>query len=391
MITKASQRRGPAAPSRMTYDVVRTPDALAHLLIEWLELYHRTRCPNPFAHPIWVATWLKHYAAPKELYVVTVRQDERLVAVAPFYRRRRSRLMPGVCLELAGANSVEPLTEIPEILIESDSARRTLRGLMHFLFEDCADDWDWVTVSLGPTQGWFEPEWIPAWAQARGSSSLYRDARAFVTLDLPPTWKLLRSTLKRNMKEAIRRSSNRLAHAAGGWEYARSADDDVPAGIDTLLALHRSRATVTQHKQHADGFTDAADEAFLREVVAAMVAAGCATVGFLRIGGIEVAGRLMLHTNGSTFFSISGLDPAYWTLGPGTALMTEGLSAAIDRGDRVANLSQHPEDSKLRWSEQLEVHHQFLFAAPRRSARIKAGLFVQLRALRAAYGLLRKP
>jgi GNAT superfamily N-acetyltransferase len=136
------------------------------------------------------------------------------------------------------------------------------------------------------------------------------------------------------MKESLRRSSNRLARIDGRWEI-RTSDDgaDAERAIDDLIRLHRMRATVTDRKQHADGFSRPESEDFTRDVLRAMVGAGCATIVALRIDGADVASRAVLHCNGATFFSSSGLDPEYWAYGPGTALMAHSLQAAIDRGD----------------------------------------------------------
>jgi CelD/BcsL family acetyltransferase involved in cellulose biosynthesis len=221
---------------------------------------------------------------------------------------------------------------------------------------------------------------------------MHKHTRAFVTIDLPPTWKLLRSTLKRNMKESLRRASNRLARIDGRWEiHTSDGGADTERAIEELIRLHRMRATVTDRKRHADGFSLPESEDFTREVLQQMVGAGCATIVALRIDGVDVAARAVLHGNGATFFSCSGLDPDYWTYGPGTALMAHSLQAAIDRGDRIANLSQHPEDSKLRWSETLEIHNEFMLVPPRRRARVAAALYLQLAAAREMRDVLRKP
>jgi CelD/BcsL family acetyltransferase involved in cellulose biosynthesis len=196
--------------------------------------------------------------------------------------------------------------------------------------------------------------------------------------------------LKRNMKESLRRSKNRLARSGTPWEYRVAKDEtELSTALDTLLRLHRSRAEVVEKTRHADCFGDPRDEAFARKVVRAMFDAGHANIALLRIGEADAAGRLVLKANGGTFFSFSGLDPAYWTYGVGTALMAETLRAAIEQDGTIANFSQHPEDSKLRWSEQLEFHNEFLLVGPRAASRTAFHLFWQLRALRQGYTLFR--
>ena len=62
---------------------------------------------------------------------------------------------------------------------------------------------------------------------------------------------------------------------------------------------------------------------------------------------------------------------------------------AIGRGDTSANLSLNPDESKLRWSEQIELHNEFLLVSPRRRARLATSLYLLQRWARTAVGLWR--
>jgi hypothetical protein len=65
------------------------------------------------------------------------------------------------------------------------------------------------------------------------------------------------------------------------------------------------------------------------------------------------------------------------------------LQAAIRRSDTSANLSLNPDESKLRWSEQIEQHNEFLLISPRRRARLSTGLYLLQRSARTAVALWR--
>jgi CelD/BcsL family acetyltransferase involved in cellulose biosynthesis len=385
-----SRPRTKVAGPELKCTLISSPTGLQGLLKEWTDLYRESGSTNPFAHPVWVTTWLDHYTSPNQQYVVTVRHGPKLVGVAPFYRRRRfGRLLPGISLQLAGTG-FDKLTELPEILIAGHPVRKVLRELIGFLVLRQSEDWDLAELVLGPRQGWFEPAWIPPAARTRGSFFTHKDTKACVVTELPADWSTVYAGLKRNMKESLRRSKNRLARSGGGWEYRVAKNEtELNAALDSLMRLHRSRANVLDKKRHADSFQDPYDEVFARKVVRAMFDAGHANIALLRIGDVDAAGRLVLEANGGTFFSVSGLDPAYWPYGAGTALVAQSLQAAINQHGTVANFSQHPEDSKLRWSEQLEFHNEFLLVGPRRASLAAFHLFWQVRAMRQGYQLFR--
>jgi CelD/BcsL family acetyltransferase involved in cellulose biosynthesis len=365
--------------------VLRSRQELAALHDEWLDLYRRSGTTNPFAHPAWVTTWLEHYTAEDALYVVTIRNGGQLVAVAPFHRRR----VPsgGIALRLAGYGASELLTEIPEFLVDGPP-RKLLRELCRFLLHDRRDDWDWAELLLVPEQGWFESDWLTRDAEAEGAKFVHTGSFAFVILELAENWDELRARLKRNVKEAIRRSTNRLGRVE--WEPATPASRaELDEAVESLARLHALRSGVTDKEQHVNYFADGHDLAFLRKVAPAMFEAGAGSVHRIRIEGADAAARLILRGNRSIFFSVAGLDPAYWDYGPGTMLMVEAVREAIVRGDASANLSMNPDEGKLRWSERIEVHNAFMLVAPRRRSRVVSAAHLVLRTLRQGYSLSR--
>jgi hypothetical protein len=62
------------------------------------------------------------------------------------------------------------------------------------------------------------------------------------------------------------------------------------------------------------------------------------------------------------------------------------LKQAFSRSDSIANLSLHSEEGKLRWSELLELHNDFILVAPRRRSRSAFSLYWRLCTARHAPG-----
>ena len=155
--------------------------------------------------------------------------------------------------------------------------------------------------------------------------------------------------------------------------------------IDDLLFLHRRRAGLVGRERHPDYFERLADERFMRAATAAMFGQGLASPVVLRVNDSPAAGRLVLRGNRSVFLSFSGIEPAWWHLSPGTTLISEIMKAAIARGDSLVNLSLYPEEGKLRWSEALELHNDFIVVAPRRRSRLAFSLYWQIRSMRRSW------
>jgi CelD/BcsL family acetyltransferase involved in cellulose biosynthesis len=390
--TPSRRRNKPSVD--IAWSVVRNRSALGLLADEWAQLYHASGTPNPFAHPAWVTTWLEHFTREEDLYAVVGRDpDGAMVAFAPFHLRRPrlSSPFPGACLRLAGMGASELLTEIPEILVTGGHPhRKVMRSLVEFLLADCADDFDWAEFSLPAEMGWFESDWIVPDAERRGARFAHQATLAFVVVELPADGDTFRKGMKRNIREAVRRSNNRLAKLEAGWDFVLpQSGEDMRDAVDALIGLHGARSEICDKEEHGSYIDSDAVRGFVRSAAVAMYEAGAATLPRIRVGGEDAAARLVLHGNGSLFFSLSGLERDYWDLGLGTQINLRCLQDAIERGDSVANLSQNPDASKLRWSERVELHNEFRIVSPRRGARFATSLFVLRRALRAALNLWR--
>ena len=205
---------------------------------------------------------------------------------------------------------------------------------------------------MGAHQRWFEPEWM----YATGRDVAFFDhqrARACVVMGLSDTWEATRSGLKRNVKESIRRSNNRLDKSGHPWELLLQRGRDVDrVAVDRFLGLHRARSTTgraTVH--HHDAFADRGTRQFMRDVLPELAQEGLATLLELVIEDRVVASQLVLHATRTSYVHSSGFDPAVWDLGPVTFLHSELVKHAIERGDTVVNFSPGPNVAKFRWSE----------------------------------------
>jgi CelD/BcsL family acetyltransferase involved in cellulose biosynthesis len=77
------------------YKIVRDAEALAALVPEWRQFWRRMDA-TLFQSPDWLTPWWDIFA-PGELRIVTVREGDKLIGLAPLYRehgRFGSRLLP---------------------------------------------------------------------------------------------------------------------------------------------------------------------------------------------------------------------------------------------------------------------------------------------------------
>lgn len=331
---------------------------------------------NPFCAPEWVQRWYEAFTDPADRLLFVQRDGARLVAVAPFFRSPVSArgLVIARRLQLVGAGQGGSLLELPQILAAPGHQRSAVRDVVAAVLQTDSGA-QWAETSITPDQGWFEPQWV-ARTDRRVAFHRPQVSRASVVVPLRDSWELTRAGLKRNLKESLRRSKNRLAKDGRPWTVHQHTDSLDAEVVDRFLSLHRSRALSGQSdRRHPDAFAEHPRRNLMRTVLPELGRRGRARILELELDGRSVAAQLVLHAPGTTYIHSSGFLPDVWDLGPVTFLQGEAIAEAADRGEQWINMSPGPNVAKLRWSEQLDVHQDFAFGAGSRSLRWRYAAF----------------
>jgi CelD/BcsL family acetyltransferase involved in cellulose biosynthesis len=359
------------------------------LVEEWQALHEASGDTNPFSGPDWAVTWLEHFAGEQhQPFVVEVRDGDRLVGVAPLYRRTALRGRATILQPIGTGNPWIGPYEVPSILAAPGCGRDVARAVVGRLCEE-PEAWDWSQLVLGSAAPWLEPEWLPDWS----FTLVERRVRAAVVLDLSAGTDVYSG--RRNLKESFRRARNRLTRdfGADGWSVRRVNEAaEVTAAFDRLVGLHGERAELGQGRPvHADVFADPRVRAYLRAVVERMGRRGCASFYELLIGGDVVASQLVLHTSSASYSSVSGVSERAWPYSAVTYLQSLAVKDAQDAGQRQMNLSIGPNQAKLRWTDQIRSTIEFGIVGPRQRSRLlylgqeAAGVVLSYREARRAH------
>jgi CelD/BcsL family acetyltransferase involved in cellulose biosynthesis len=328
---------------------------------------------NPFLTPEWVLPWYQCYTAPAERVVLLVRlrKTGELIGLAPLHRQqlRVGPLRVARRLVPVGASQFTAL-ELPGHLAAPGQHREVMRAVVGATLDD---DADWGGASIAPEQGWFEPEHVMVPTRRSTSDSVdfwqHVRSRACVVLRLGATWEETQAGFKRNLKESLRRSRNRLEKS--GLPYAvhhRTGSEVDEKVVDRFIELHRDRAeNPAAGVSHPDSYSDPTSRRLLTLALPTLAQQGRASIFELELDGEVVACQLALHGPGSSYVHSSGFRSEAWPYGPVTHLVGALVRAAVARGDRVVNFSPGPRVSKLRWSEECWVSNEFAFGVGPRS------------------------
>jgi CelD/BcsL family acetyltransferase involved in cellulose biosynthesis len=324
---------------------------------EWAGFAETAGAKNPFVHPDWMMPWAERSVRSHEqIWLLAARQDGRLVGVAPFYRRWWGLAHS---MQLWGTGRYSDLVQLPQFLLDQDQPRKVARALVGRL---CADAklWDWAFVPLEDSL-WFEPNWLP-----EGGSIIVLDktVRASVVRPIdassPPA-------VKRNVRESVRRARNRLDRAyPGRWVISRATSrSDILDAFPDLMSMHAARSRIAGKEMHANILKQESSSSLLLTVLAASADRGGACIYRLLVDGHAMAALLVLRTAECTYFLLSGMSEASWEYSPVTLLQGCAIDDAIKLDHRQVNLSTGPDTAKMRWSEHVSVHPEFVLVPNR--------------------------
>jgi CelD/BcsL family acetyltransferase involved in cellulose biosynthesis len=298
-------------------EIEEIPD-LEPLRGEWSDLCDRSPRVTPFQRPEWLIPWVRAFP-PGEPWVLAVRKEGRLIALAPFlvYPNEGRRT-----LAFCGGG----VSDYCDVVTDPDGEEEAVAALLAHLAER-RDRWDMAD---------FEP--LP------GHSPLLKIPHGQIEtrdvcpgLDLPervedlhevvPTRQL--ANLRKYRRKAEKLGELRL-HDDGSWEER----------LEILLDFYLARRGET------NGDTL---RAFHREVAAGFHARGALGLHLLCLNGDPLAGLYGLRERDTFYCYMQGFDEQWARLSPGAMVVGAVLEESIRQGARRIDFLRGREPYKYWW------------------------------------------
>jgi CelD/BcsL family acetyltransferase involved in cellulose biosynthesis len=294
---------------------------------EWSGLLAQSANPIPFATPQWQRVWLRHFQGERTLRVLSMRDGERLVGVAPL-------LVEGERAEFVGHYSIcDYMDAVVAPGYENEFFSRVLEQLAR----------DGVTsLDLRGVRQWSSTLDCVCECGAGIGFSVQREEEALSpSVELAGDWESYLGQLSKKDRHELRRKLRRLMSAGGVELRVVTAPDEASEKLDTLFHLMR----ISSH--HKEEFLDRPGmEAFFREMTRTMAEAAMLRFYFLTFDGQPVASVLNFDLGGVLYMYNSGYDPEYAHYAVG--LMSKALLVkdAIENGRSCVDFLRGDESYK---------------------------------------------
>ena len=178
----------------MTYSVRR--EELAQLQPEWVQLLEQQSEPVPFQHPAWQRVWLEEFQDGRDLLLLSVRDGEPLVGVAPLIR-------DGDSISLIGHYSI---CDYMDFIIAPDHCRDVFDAIIGELKDEA-----WAQLDLrGIRDGSTTLTELTAVAESNGMTVKQEEEAVAPRVELPGDWEEYVSSLAKKNRHEVARKLRKL-------------------------------------------------------------------------------------------------------------------------------------------------------------------------------------
>ncbi|HYZ28863.1 MAG TPA: GNAT family N-acetyltransferase [Thermoleophilaceae bacterium] len=299
------------------------------LVPEWAELYRADDRSTPFQSPAWVCAWWRHWAGRARPWVLTVRQEARLVGLLALCGESVAGLT--VIRTNGDPGDYCDLLALPEL-------RASVEAVIGAELRARAREWDVLILGQLP------PGSTTAAAVERaGVRASHRAAIACPGIALPDTFDAYLSSLPKTRRGNLRRHLRRLDD--GELEIREPRLEGLSAGLERWQAMRvREWEALGKHMNPVHATTRF--RRLLLDALTGLMPDGLAQFWEFHRHG-RLVGSFVNFCDRRTFYHYLGaFEPEVRSLGIGKAATGEAIRRSIDEGRSYYDFTRGSEPYK---------------------------------------------
>lgn len=331
---------------------------------EWNDLISRSGNPNFFSTFEWLGTWWRHFGEGRELFIIILREEGRMIGLAPWMISPAGR--KGVSfkkIEFIGAG----LSDWAGLIL-SEGDERALDLIADHLNRR-SDLWDVATFSELKegklSEGFGDALSRRKWTLQRGSDSVC----PFIRLE--GTWEDFYNANTTPKTRSYRRRDLRRLEKNGTLQFKLLEDLSLePRIVEGIFQLGREVCP--------DLFASPERVAFLQELLAVLSRAGRLKVSLLELDKQVICFLIGFVYEGQYLAYLTGYNREYSYGSPGEATLQHALEHCFGSGIGQFHFLRGPEAYKFKWASdfqnnrRIELFRGFKGSLVYRYRRIKA-------------------
>ncbi|MEX0721756.1 MAG: GNAT family N-acetyltransferase [Balneolaceae bacterium] len=350
-----------SAGNKLSHEIIDSEEQFKSLAINWRDLAKRAGATIFMTHE-WALTWWKHFGRNKRrsLLIVTIWDEEKLVALAPFFKgfsslggleiEKRLQIIGsgGSPNEQIGYKDDYGISDFLDILVD-DNYTETVTEILSEIITSNRLEVDTITFHQTRNDSYIIQHLYPRLQKAGLNLTLeHTDTCPYIKLE---EFESLKAFIKSKRSSARRRFRQSLKSISPKSDRGNLKLDElttwpeVEKATETMIELHQER---WNRIGFPGVFYDKRFTNFFRETVRYAFDNGWLWFKQIRDEEGVCAARLLLHYNGRYYDYISGFDETRDSSKhrPGITLLTEAVRDAIDGGAKTVELLRGQEGYK---------------------------------------------
>jgi CelD/BcsL family acetyltransferase involved in cellulose biosynthesis len=320
----------------MTIEVIARWDELIDHRHAWLDLLARSSANEPMLSPQWLETWWQIFGEGRELRVVLVYEDGRLIGMAPLLARRvwHRRVVPLRRLELLATGEPEAeeiYSEYLNVISEQGQESRVARALVAALRDGELGPWDELVLDMLDTLSPMTRALLHELRRARLLDQV-TPHEPCPYIPLPATWEEYLGRMSSSRRYFIKRTLKAFEQWAGKELVLERATTpaELEQGIEILIDLHGER---WQREGSQGVFSSARFTRFHRAVMPRLLASENLDLIWVCKGERPLAAAYNIVWDNKVYFYQSGrCTDVPSKVRPGIAIHIYAIQEAIRRG-----------------------------------------------------------
>lgn len=305
---------------------------------EWQRLLPETAANTIFITPLWQKLWWEHFGQDANLHILSVRQDEELIGVAPLM------LTDGVLSFLGDTD----LFDYHDFVVKIGNEAEFYNALCTYIIE-----MDWHTFELKSLrESSVTLERLKTLADQKGFKTeiVEEDVSPFAVLT--PTWDEYLAGMRKKNRHELRRKIRRLEAGDNVSQYSFGDPATIAEGMTDFLRLMRASSP------DKDGFLTQKRELFFNDMAKRLAEAGIFKLFFMEVDSKRVASCIAFDYGDAYLLYNSGYDPEYSALSVGLLNKAFCLREALEAGKGTFDFLRGTERYKYDLGGQNQIVYQ---------------------------------
>ncbi len=305
---------------------------------EWQRLLPETAANTIFITPLWQKLWWQHFGQDANLHILSVRQDEELIGIAPLMRTN------GVLSFLGDTD----LFDYHDFLVKNGKEAEFYNVLCEHLIE-----LDWHTLELKSLrESSVALERLKTLADQKGFKTeiVEEDVSPFAVLTA--TWDEYQASMRKKNRHELRRKTRRLEVGNNVNQYSYGDPATIGECMPDFFRLMRASSP------DKDGFLTEERELFFNDMAKRLAEEGIFKLFFMEVDSKRVASCIAFDYGDAYLLYNSGYDPEYSALSVGLLNKAFCLREALEAGKGTFDFLRGTERYKYDLGGQNQIVYQ---------------------------------